>query len=82
LWKTLNSVLKQGTEAKFQEIFISDGNEIKDLKEIVEEFNDYSINIGLTFAANITYSGAHFTSYLKSINANSLYCIPYLPMKF
>merc|ERR1711942_86367 len=66
-WDTIKSVMKKTkNKENIPECLIIDGKEIKDNITIAEKFNDFFIDVGPKFAAQINSEGKKpFTSYLS-----------------
>uniref|UniRef100_A0A3Q2ZQH6 Reverse transcriptase domain-containing protein n=1 Tax=Kryptolebias marmoratus TaxID=37003 RepID=A0A3Q2ZQH6_KRYMA len=52
-WQIMNSVLKNKAKSGISQYFVKDDNEIYDQHEIVNEFNNYFVNVGPSLAAKI-----------------------------
>lgn len=65
-WKLIRSVLNQPVKKKLPTVFEKNGNIIEGYDNIVEEFNDYFVNIGRSLSAKVPEPAIGFQHYLKS----------------
>jgi len=75
-WKLIRSVLNQPLKQKLPTVFEKNGNIIEGYDNIVEEFNDYFVNIGRSLSAKVPEPDhissrvvKHATEYLADILA-------------
>ena len=79
-WSTLNKVIKsKDNKSVINDKFITlDGTHCTDKREIVDNFNNYFINIGHRLNVNLTQTGNDRTQFIF-LNASSFFCIPTYP---
>ena len=68
-WKLIGSVLNKNNMKSSVTNFVKDGNKIINPQEIVEQFNDYFVNIGNDLARSIPTASTEFSSYLENNNS-------------
>jgi hypothetical protein len=70
-WKLINNILDKNKSENFVANFVKDGIIINSPKNIVDNFNEYFVNIGSNLASKIPPATNHFTSYMKKSPLNS-----------
>ena len=75
-WKLLGSILNSKHRGEIASCFNNNGTDICDKQEIVENFNDYFVNIGNRLAAAIPDAKRHFSDYLNNPSCNSFSLFP------
>ena len=68
-WKLLGSLLNKNQKNEISNLFVADGVEIVDRREIVDKFNNYFVSIGSRLASAIPDSVTSFKDYLKFSNS-------------
>ena len=71
-WQLLNHVMSRNQAPKIVTNFLKDGNIINSPSEIVEQFNNYFVNVGPRLARVIPPANKSFSSFLCNSPCNSL----------
>ena len=77
IWKGIRQIITLKSKSSFTpNKLVKDGHEIKNVKEIANEFNNYFSNIGKNLASAIPTTNLSFEHYLDSPQASSFYLFP------
>uniref|UniRef100_A0A8C6VZ07 Reverse transcriptase domain-containing protein n=1 Tax=Nothobranchius furzeri TaxID=105023 RepID=A0A8C6VZ07_NOTFU len=75
-WSVLNKIIKNQNNICFPTCIVKEGNvAIKNIESIVNEFNDYFVNVGPNLAKEISVPGRHDDKFLNftSYKCNSMF---------